>query len=174
MYIDFGVRSSIRRTAASLKQIENDSVRSDSLAAPILNAIKNTLSVFYKKSEDSETKEEILRIRHQHFRDYFAALYFIGLMKSARSSMARKKENTDEAFGILQEICDEVVSPDVLVFVGEILGEHRNAPVLVNGKWTYNVPPVEKPQDRNLIKRVLDVFRDRFDGSVDYGVYNLI
>ena len=174
MYIGFGVRSSIRRTAASLKQVEDEAVRSDPLAAPILNAIKNTLSVFYKKSEDSETKEEILRIRHQHFRDYFAALYFIGLMKSARSSMARKKENTDEAFGILQEICDEVVSPDVLVFVGEILGEHRNAPVLVNGKWTYNVPPVEKPQDRNLIKRVLDVFRDRFDGSVDYGVYNLI
>ena len=67
MYIDFGVRSSIRRTAASLKQIENDSVRSDSLAAPILNAIKNTLSVFYKKSEDSETKEEILR-RQRLFR----------------------------------------------------------------------------------------------------------
>ena len=67
MYIGFGVRSSIRRTAASLKQVEDEAVRSDPLAAPILNAIKNTLSVFYKKSEDSETKEEILR-RQRLFR----------------------------------------------------------------------------------------------------------
>ena len=174
MYIGFGVRSSIRRTAASLKQVEDEAVRSDPLAAPILNAIKNTLSVFYKKSEDSETKEEILRIRHQHFRDYFAALYFIGLMKSARSSMARMKGDTDEAFGILQEIRDEVVFPDVLIFVGEILGEHKNAPVLVDGKWNYNVPPINDPQDRNLIKRTLDVFRGRFDSSVGYVVYNLV
>ena len=174
MYIGFGVRSSIRRMAASLKQVEDEAVRSDPLAAPILNAIKNTLSVFYKKSEDEETQTEILRIRHQQFRDYFAALYFIGLMKSACSSMARRKGNTDEAFGILQEIRDEVIMPDVLVFVGEILGEHKNAPVLVNGKWTYNVPPVEKPQDRNLIKRTLDAFRGRFDGSVGYGIYNLV
>ena len=93
-------------------------------------------------------------------------------MKSARSSMARRKGNTDEAFGILQEIRDEVVFPEVLIFVGEILGEHKNAPVLVDGKWTYNVPPIIDPQDRNMIKRTLDVFRKEHSNSVKSAMFN--
>jgi WD40 repeat protein len=62
---------------------------------------------------------------HQHFRDYFSAVYLINEIE----------------FGIYNEnipksLSEELISDDVLIFIGEILGEHRNIPKVIEGHWT--------------------------------------
>ncbi|MBQ1413314.1 MAG: toll/interleukin-1 receptor domain-containing protein, partial [Clostridia bacterium] len=107
---------------------------------------------------------------HHHFRDYFAAVKNIHSLRLALFASEKKDPDTVEA--CLTEIKKDVISPEVRRFMGEYLSENKNAPVFENGAWQYNVPT--SLEDRNLIKRALDIFRGRFGEEVGYGVYNLI
>ena len=106
---------------------------------------------------------------HHHFRDYFAAVHEVNLLRIAVCTFENDREL---AFNCLAPF---IVSPnhqEKSIFIGEILGERKNVPVLDGTKWKYNVP--KEPCDRNLIKRAMDIFRGRFGKEVGYGVYNLI
>ena len=106
---------------------------------------------------------------HHHFRDYFAAVHDINMLRIAVCAF---EDEPELAFESLAPFRANPNHREKSIFIGEILGERHNAPVQVDGKWKYNVP--DKPCDRNLIKRALDIFRGRFGDEVGYGVYNLI
>ena len=108
---------------------------------------------------------------HQHIRDYFAAIKNINTI---RLSVYLYEENEKElALECMNKTFkDEPVNYIVRRFMGEYLGEHRNKPYYVNGKWNYGVPTGK--YDRNLIKRALDIYRGCFDGECGYGVYSII
>lgn len=108
---------------------------------------------------------------HQHIRDYFAAVKNINTI---RLSVYLYEENEKElALECMNKTFkDEPVNYTVRRFIGEYLGEHRNRPYYANEKWNYGVP-VEKC-DRNLLKRVFDIYRGHFDGEYGYGVYTIV
>lgn len=56
--------------------------------------------------------------------------------------------------------------------MGEYLGEHKNKPYYAEGKWHYGVP--SQPQERNLLDRVLDIYRGRFDNENGFSIYNIV
>lgn len=107
---------------------------------------------------------------HQHIRDYFAAVRNVNSLRLAVYSFEKADKQTADA--CLDFMKTAIITPEVRRFMGEFLGENKNAPVLDNGVWHYNIPI--EPEDRNLLKRAMDTFRGRFGKEVGYGVYNLI
>ena len=123
-------------------------------------------------SNDDDMKEKTggkYGFIHQHFRDYFAAMYDINLLRLA---VLTKNEDSSAAFSAIAPLTVTPLHRERAVFLGEILGEHHNKPVLKDGEWRYNVP--SKSCDRNLIKRALALLHGRFGEEAGYGVYNLI
>ena len=106
---------------------------------------------------------------HHHFRDFFAAAHDVNLLRIALSAF---KDDPELAFESLASFRANANHQEKSIFIGEMLGEHHNKPYLIDDVWHYNVPDSE--DDRNLLKRTLDLFRGRFDDDIGYGVYNLI
>ena len=106
---------------------------------------------------------------HHHFRDFFAAAHDVNLLRIALSAF---KDDPELAFESLASFRANANHQEKSIFIGEMLGEHHNKPYLIDDVWHYNVPDTE--DDRNLLKRTLDIFRGRFDDDIGYGVYNLI
>ena len=113
-------------------------------------------------------------IRHHHMRDYFVAVYWVNRFKLAWQVF--EDGESDKAYKLIMPLAEVPLSVQVLTFIGEYIEEDKNEPVMdeSTGKWRYTVPDTSTPFDRNLIKRVLEIFRGRFDESVGYGVYNLV
>lgn len=121
--------------------------------------------------------EEIFGIRHHYYRDYFAAVHSVNSFELARFMHTGDKKidaRADLAFDCLSPLRCEPLRRERATLIGEYLDEDKNMPVQDDdGKWHYTVP-LESPCRRNLIHRVLDIFRGRFDDNVGYGVYNLV
>lgn len=96
---------------------------------------------------------------HQYFRDFFCAVNNINIMRLS-SYMFEKQEKNGALNCLLEVFKDKPISFTVRRFIGEYLGEHKNKPYFSDGKWIYAVP-IDK-SDRNLLDRVLDLFRGRF------------
>ena len=94
---------------------------------------------------------------HQHFRDYFAAVRNIHSLQLAWRLY--EDEETELALACLEPLADQPVSMPVRRFVGEILGEHRNAPVYSVGTGQRCQVPV-KECSRNLLRRSLGICRE--------------
>ena len=107
---------------------------------------------------------------HHHFRDYFAAVHDINFLRIAVQANTKKKP--DLAFESLTSFTANANHLEKSIFIGEILGEQYNTPILKDGIWQYKVPI--SPEDRNLLKRALDILRGKFGEKEKYGVYNLI
>lgn len=117
---------------------------------------------------------EVYEIIHQHIRDYFAALYHINKLKLA--VYLNEEADSDLAMKCLNEWDVKPLSGQILTFIGEALGETHNVPKYdeMNDSWEYVVPdPTKIKCERNLIKRSLDIYRNQFDGSHGYSVWNL-
>ena len=106
---------------------------------------------------------------HHHFRDFFAATHDINLLKIALEAFDKEPPMALES---LASFCSNANHQSKSIFIGEILGEHHNKPYLKDNVWHYNVPSGKN--DRNLLKRALEIFRGKFEERVGYGVYNLI
>ena len=107
---------------------------------------------------------------HHHIRDYFAAIEDI---ETIRFSVFLKEHGKDKlSFECMSPFIENAYKREKLIFIGEYLGEHHNKPTLKGNTWQYNVPT--SPEDRNLLKRALELFRGRFGEEVGYGVFNLI
>ena len=108
---------------------------------------------------------------HQYIRDYFAAVKNVNTM---RLSVYIFEEGEKElALECMNRVFrDEPISISVCRFMGEYLGEHKNKPYYAEGKWHYGVP--SQPQERNLLDRVLDIYRGRFDNEDGFSIYNIV
>lgn len=107
---------------------------------------------------------------HQHIRDYFAAIENINMLQLACYIYENGK--ADVALKCLQPFGEKPVHLTVRKFIGEVLGEHRNKPYFENEKWHYAVP--KEPCDRNLLKRVLNVYRNLLEGECGYSLHSII
>lgn len=107
---------------------------------------------------------------HHHIRDYFASYYIIQRMREALAVYNYEKNfhvqriTLDDSDGVSDNIrhCLEPVFyeiPDEIVksFIGEILGEHRNIPVLdMNNRW--HIPNATVPE-QTMLRQLLDLYR---------------
>lgn len=97
---------------------------------------------------------------HQHYRDYFAALYHIKRLKLA----IYVNEDPDiNNYFLAREYLSEWRKPlpsQVLIFIGEILGEVHNIPqyIKVENRWLF------EPKN-DCIKRGLNIFRLKDDSE---------
>lgn len=98
---------------------------------------------------------------HHHVRDYFSSIYEIQWLRCAVALRYREKRNSEPSFQVLSalgSIRDEIWSETKQIFVGEILSEHRNIPVVnCEGKW--ECPAILFPEQR-LLKEIINIFRN--------------
>ena len=92
--------------------------------------------------------------RHQHFRDYFAALYHIKRLKLAIYVNEDPYINNRH---LAREYLSEWRNPlpsQILIFIGEILGEAHNIPQYLKeeNRWIFE-------PNNDYIKRGLDIYR---------------
>ena len=135
----------------------------------IVGELAESIAVLYPEENCAD-----YGIRHHHMRDYFVAVYWVNRFKLAWQVYADGE--SDKAYELLMPLAEAPLRVQAFTFIGEYLDEDKNKPTLdeSTGEWRYTVPDTSTPCDRNLIKRVLDIFRGRFDESVGYGVYNLV
>ncbi|MDR1663948.1 MAG: NACHT domain-containing protein [Clostridiales bacterium] len=117
-----------------------------------LDCIVNTLGVMYR--DDKFTYYFI----HHYFRDYFAAFFEIQHMRIARAFHGA--DLYEDAVNALSRMDNSAWSETKRGFIGEILGEHKNAPVTARGKG-------------NLLRIVLNIYRQT-KAPVKYSVFNVI
>ena len=116
---------------------------------------------------------------HHSIRDYFAAVAVINRLKVGVTAFENGDKETALAC-VNGELKDDVLGFTVRQFIGEALREHHNRPWCdEEGIWHYNVPDARSKDnatlcDRNLLTRVLNIYRGRFDGEDGYGLWNLI
>ncbi len=152
-------RDDVETVAEDILQIEKSITRVTKYVLD--NAIDVLKILYYNNGEYS--------FIHHHFRDYFAAVHDINMLRIA---VCANKYKPKLAFESLAPFIANANHREKSIFIGEILGEHHNSPVLVDGKWKYNVP--DEPCNRNLTRRALNLFRGRFGEEIGYGVYNLL
>ena len=160
-FAQYSGRDNLPKVAKSLTEAGEDMTGT---AQYILNCSIDILGVIYRNDEAE------YGFIHHHFRDYFAAVHDINLLRIA--VRANTKRKPDLAFESLAPFIANANRREKTVFIGEILGEHHNKPILKGKTWQYNVPGGD--DDRNLLKRASDIFRGRFGEEVGYGVFNLI
>ncbi|MBQ4396499.1 MAG: TIR domain-containing protein, partial [Clostridia bacterium] len=153
--------ASLPKIASSLLSVSGDI---SEVAEYILTSAVDILGILYR---DDNAEYGFI---HHHFRDYFADVHDINLLRIAVQANTKKKP--DLSFESLAPFIANANRREKSVFIGEILGEHHNKPTLKGYTWHYNVPTA--PEDRNLLKRALELFRGRFGEEVGYGVFNLI
>lgn len=124
---------------------------SDELASQFLDCSVYCLAILHERNGQ-------FGFVHHHIRDYFAAQKYINCLLLAQSV---READRDVALQCLESMNDAVLTDNILFYIGEILGEHRNEPAY-DGGWKYQVPP--EPCARNLLERSLDICRDKFDG----------
>jgi nucleoside phosphorylase/GTPase SAR1 family protein/WD40 repeat protein len=137
----------------------------------VLDCIVNTLGIMY---HNKQFKYSFL---HHHIRDYFASIHEIQLMKMAVALrdeyVAGNSKNhalIDDAYNMLTDMNIKNWNETKMTFIGEIVCEHKNTPILTEDKWT--LPPI-KNIDQQLLKSVLDVFR--LSNSVaTKGIFNVV
>lgn len=136
-----------------------------------VNDISNTLvDCFILTVGVMQETDDKYSFIHHHIQDYFAAIKDIETIRFA--VFLNEKSQNKLALKCLTPLIKHANHSQKSIFIGEILGEYHNAPILIDKNWQYNVP--NGKNDRNLLKRALDILRGRFDKKIGYGVYNLI
>jgi len=152
--------------AISLSDIK-DSLASKGSA--VLDCIVNTLGVMYRD------KDFNYYFIHHHVRDYFAGMYEIQRMRMAAVFWRRYNETNNrayiiDAFNSLSLLNFDIWSGIKRNFIGEILCEHKNAPILVDGKWML---PIITTRQQELLRTVLDIYRNAEQPPMN-GIMNVV
>ena len=156
----FANYNGLNKIASDLLSIDNDMII---VAEYILKIAVTELGILYR---DKNAEYGFI---HHHFRDYFAAVQDINLMRIALRAHIKKSSLALEGMMPMIKHANHI---EKSLFIGEILGEHHNKPYLQDGIWEENVPTSD--EDRSLITQTLDVLRGVFGNEIGYGVYNLI
>ena len=128
----------------------------------VMNYAVDVLKIIYR----SKGKYSFI---HHHFRDYFAAMHDVNMLRIA---VCAWEDDPELALGSLAPFMAHKNHAEKSIFVGEILGEHRNKPTDTDERWNDCVRGEE--DDRNLLSRSLELLRNRFGNEVGFGVYNLL
>ena len=144
-----GRRQSVRKIAEQIqKQLGDDNAE---VIECLLDSAVSALGILKEAGNGG------YEFAHQHFRDYFAAIRNIHSLQLAWRLY--EEDETELSLECLKSLAEQSVSMPVRRFVGEILGEHRNAPVYsAEAGWRYSVPV--KECSRNLLKRTLGICRE--------------
>ena len=107
---------------------------------------------------------------HHHIRDYFASYYIIQRMREALAVYHYGKEthrqivHLDDSDGLadnirhcLEPVFYEIPDETIKGFIGEILGEHRNIPVL-DAENHWHIPNATVPE-QTMLRQLLDLYR---------------
>ena len=159
-------RHHVQKCAADLRQVLGSDDPNDmvSITDSILTCCLTTLGIL----QDTNGHCGFV---HQHIRDYFAAVKIINTMRIAL--YLQEQNQSQAAISSLAPILKEVpLDITVRRFLGESLGEHKNKPQFLDGTYRSAVPDEEC--DRNLLKRLLNIYRDRFDGLDGYSLHSLL
>lgn len=139
----------------------------------VVYALVHQVSVMVQ-SEDSAVRR--FAFTHHYLRDYFSACYHVHILYHALDTYNRRKwpfPSADPALKALELYSSQCLTEELCIWIGEYLGEHKNRPHLNDSnRWEYSVP--SELCDRSLLDHILSVYRNRFDLSQDYGVYNTI
>jgi len=136
----------------------------------ILEFIVNTMGVMYR---DKEGRYNFI---HHHVRDYFAGLHEIQYMKMAAAYYRAYLTDGESkmlmgAYNSLTLLWGSLWSESKRTFIGEILGEHRNTPILTGSdKWA--AAPVLFAE-QTLLKTVMDIFVNT-DEPTFRGMVNIV
>ena len=106
---------------------------------------------------------------HHHLRDFFAAMHDVNMLRIA---VCAWEDDPELAVESLASFTAHKNHPEKSIFIGEILGEYRNKPSQTENTWLSHVPDGE--EDRNLLRRSLELFRNKFGDAISRGVYNLL
>jgi len=142
----------------------------------VLSCIVNTFGIMCRGGRSESRDSFRYYFLHHHIRDYFASIYEIQRMRMAidfrrEFQESKRFEFVEYAFDSLHDVNEEIWSEMKQVFIGEILCEHRNAPIMdTKGKW--KMPPITF-EEQLYLRAVLDIFR-LADKRTLYGVYNVI
>ncbi|NIM15373.1 MAG: SMEK domain-containing protein [Candidatus Aminicenantes bacterium] len=124
----------------------------------VMDRIEGILKIFVKELCMLVKEGESFRFLHQNFRDYFAAVHIL----NETAIGLEKKE--------IPEVLKERTLPVYLLrFLGEIEGEHYCKPVL-NKENGWEI----KENKESKLFQMLDLCRGCFDGSLGYGVWNIV
>jgi hypothetical protein len=117
----------------------------------VLNILSSEMSMLVKEGQ-------YYRFLHHNSRDFFAALF---LLNEAEISISK-----GEIPGVFKE---RILDFFVRQLLGEIQGEHRSKPYLVEEQvWEIDI------DKENLLHRVLDLCRGKFGEEVGFAVWNLV
>ena len=107
---------------------------------------------------------------HHHIRDYFASYYIIQRMREALAIYDYERcfhahpFVLDDSDGMadsirqcLEPVFYEIPDETVKRFIGEILGEHRNTPVL-DAENHWHIPQASVPE-QTMLRQLLDMYR---------------
>ena len=133
----------------------------------IISMVRDCLTKQFGLLVKNDYKE--YEVLHQHIRDYFAALYHINKLKLA--VYIHENGDRDDAIECLSGLVKEPLPGQILVFIGEALGELHNVPELneETNEWIRKKP--ERRTERDLIDRCFDIFRGI--NNDNYAVWNL-
>lgn len=107
---------------------------------------------------------------HHHIRDYFASYYIIQRMREALALYEHEKNTHAQSFVLdgndgladdirhcLEPVFYEIPNDTIKSFIGEILGEHRNTPVL-DSENRWHIPNITVPE-QTMLRQLLDLYR---------------
>lgn len=116
---------------------------------------------------------------HQHIRDFFASVKIITDMKIA-SYIFNVENNAELGRRWLTSLTNELLSEEIIHFIGEIACEYQNIPIYTEGHWKSREISAENitigKNNRVLITNTLELFRYYFpdERDINYGVWNLL
>lgn len=147
----------------SLNRLSNEDFREffytydDSIIIEKVSKLKqfNRFKSFLKEVQIIKKINKHYSFSHQYFRDYFSAVFIINELE-----LGLYYES------IPKVISEKLISDDVLIFIGEIIGEHKNKPTVINGRWVLN-------NDVILVK-YLDILRDFSYNEFGFALYNIL
>jgi len=141
----------------------------------ILGCIVNTFGIMYCDGRSESRDTFRYHFIHHHIRDYFASIYEIQRIRMAIDFRREYLESSrgeyiGYAYDALYDTNEEIWSEMKQVFVGEILGEHRNAPIM-NKENKWELPSIIF-REQNYLRYALDVLR-LANKRILHGVYNI-
>ncbi len=107
--------------------------------------------------------------KHQHFRDYFASVHIINLMRIGTYLFEKELDDIEKIY--FNDLKKYRLNKNIVDFISEAVGLHHSNPRYINdSKWT------SRTWDYNniVILKVLDVFREKSDNDVGWVIWNIV
>ncbi len=135
----------------------------------ILDCLIHFLSILYERAEIKE--ESILYgFNHHYFRDYFAAMFDVQMLRMIHHIYMREEIFNEYEFKCL--LNGHRWHDNKLRFIGQILNEHRNKPLLDENNIWYIPDPVYTEQI--VLQDVLEFMRWRAKDDSAYPVWSIL